>query len=140
MENQSIEFHSETDFELTKQSQILNWMHATAKEEGKHIGALNYIFCDDEYLHKINVEFLNHDTYTDIITFDYCVGDEIISDIYISIERVKENAKQYSDSFEEELHRVIIHGLLHLCGYKDKTEEEEAIMREKENYYLSLRA
>jgi len=140
MEESAIEFHSENDFELKNQSQISDWMNSTAKEEGKHIGALNYIFCDDEYLHKINVEFLNHDTYTDIITFDYCVGDEIISDIYVSTERVNENAKEYSETFEEELHRVLIHGLLHLCGYKDKSEEEEAVMRDKENYYLSLRA
>jgi rRNA maturation RNase YbeY len=86
------------------------------------------------------VEFLDHDTLTDIITFDYCVGDELISDIYISVERVRENAKEFSDSFEDELYRVLIHGLLHLCGYKDKTDEESALMRQKENYYLSLRA
>lgn len=140
MDTSTIEFHSENGFDLPNENQICDWMIATAKEESKHIGALNYIFCDDEYLHKINVEFLDHDTYTDIITFDYCVGDEVIGDIYVSIERVKENAKEYSDSFEEELHRVLIHGLLHLCGYKDKTEEEELIMRGKENYYLSLRA
>ena len=86
------------------------------------------------------ISFLCVRLYTDIITFDYCVGDEIISDIYISTERVSENAKKYSESFEEEIHRVLIHGLLHLCGYKDKSEEEKALMREKENYYLSLRA
>jgi probable rRNA maturation factor len=140
MEESAIEFHSENDFELKNQNQISDWMNSTAQEEGKYIGALNYIFCDDEYLHKINVEFLNHDTYTDIITFDYCVGDEIISDIYVSTERVNENAKEFSESFEEELHRVLIHGLLHLCGYKDKSKEEESLMRDKENYYLSLRA
>ena len=108
--------------------------------EGKHIGALNYIFCDDEYLIKINIEFLNHNTYTDIITFDYCVGDELISDIYISTERVAENAKEFNETFEGELNRVLIHGLLHLCGYKDKTEEDATLMRSKENYYLSLLA
>lgn len=140
MGESQVEFHSDCDFELKNQEQITDWMLATAKEEGKHIGALNYIFCDDEYLHRINVEFLNHDTYTDIITFDYCVGDELISDVYVSVERVKENAENFSPSFEEELHRVLIHGLLHLCGYKDKTEEESGIMRTKENYYLSLRA
>ena len=140
MEESQIEFHAEGEFVLENPSQIKEWFEATAKAEGKHIGALNYIFCDDEYLIKINVEFLNHDTYTDIITFDYCVGDELISDIYISTERVAENAKEYKESFENELHRVLIHGLLHLCGYKDKTEEEASLMREKENYYLSLRA
>jgi len=140
MEQPQIEFHSECDFELKNQQEIVSWMNTISKEEGKHIGVLNYIFCDDEYLHKINVEFLNHDTYTDIITFDYCVGNELISDIYVSVERVKENAQEFSDSFEEELHRVLVHGLLHLCGYKDKSEDDEAIMRKKENYYLSLRA
>lgn len=140
MSQSSIEFFSENSFELKDQSQLSHWINSTAKEEGRYIGALNYIFCNDEYLHKINVEFLNHDMYTDIITFDYCVGNEIISDIYISTERVSENAKKYSDSFEEEIHRVLIHGLLHLCGYKDKSEEEKSLMREKENYYLSLRA
>jgi len=140
MDTSQIEFHSECDFELKNQQDIVVWMNAIAKEEGKHIGALNYIFCDDEYLHKINVEFLDHDTYTDIITFDYCVGNELISDIYVSVERVKENAHEFSDSFEEELYRVLVHGLLHLCGYKDKSEEDKDIMRKKENYYLSLRA
>ena len=135
-----IEFHSECDFELRDQQQIVDWVNAITKEEGKHIGGLNYIFCDDEYLHKINLEFLDHDTYTDIITFDYCVGNELISDIYVSVERVKENAMDFSDSFEEELHRVLVHGLLHLCGYKDKTEDDKSVMRKKENYYLSLRA
>ena len=140
MSQSSIEFFSENNFELKDQSQISRWINSTANEEGRYIGALNYTFCNDEYLHKINVEFLNHDMYTDIITFDYCVGNEIISDIYISTERVSENAKKYSDSFEQEIHRVLIHGLLHLCGYKDKSEEEKSLMREKENYYLSLRA
>jgi rRNA maturation RNase YbeY len=140
MVEDSVQFHSECDFELADSEEIIAWMESTAKKESKHIGALNYIFCDDEYLHKINVEFLDHDTLTDIITFDYCVGNELISDVYISVERVRENAKEFSDSFEDELSRVLIHGLLHLCGYKDKTDEESALMRQKENYYLSLRA
>lgn len=139
MEESSIVFHAENNFSLEDPSKITQWLNDTAIEEKKHIGQLNYIFCDDEYLHKINVEFLNHDTYTDIITFDYCVGDELISDIYISTERVNENAQLYKQSFLDELHRVIIHGLLHLCGYKDKSEEEASTMRDKENYYLSLR-
>ena len=139
MSESQIKFHSECDFELRNPQSIMGCIQATAKQEGKHIGEINFIFCDDEYLHKINLEFLEHDTYTDIITFDYSVGDELISEIYISVERVKENAHDFSDSFDEELHRVLIHGVLHLCGYKDKSDEEEAIMREKENYYLSLR-
>ena len=140
MEESQIEFHSESVFILENQVKIRQWFEATAKSEGKHIGALNYIFCDDEYLIKINVEFLQHETYTDIITFDYSVGDELISDIYISTERVAENAKEFGETFDGELNRVLIHGLLHLCGYKDKTEEEATLMRSKENYYLSLQA
>lgn len=140
MDESQIEFHSEGEFILENQVKIKHWFEATAKAEEKHIGALNYIFCDDEYLIKINVEFLQHDTYTDIITFDYSVGDELISDIYISTERVAENAKEFGETFDGELNRVLIHGLLHLCGYKDKTEEETSLMRNKENYYLSLHA
>lgn len=140
MEESQIEFHSEGVFILENQVKIRQWFEATAKSEGKHIGAINYIFCDDEYLIKINVEFLQHETYTDIITFDYSVGDELISDIYISTERVAENAKEFGETFDGELNRVLIHGLLHLCGYKDKTEEEATLMRSKENYYLSLQA
>tara|TARA_B110000879_G_scaffold19414_1_gene23726 strand:+ start:1400 stop:1822 length:423 start_codon:yes stop_codon:yes gene_type:complete len=140
MEESQIEFHSEGEFILENQVKIRQWFEATAKSEGKHIGALNYIFCDDEYLIKINVEFLQHETYTDIITFDYSVGDELISDIYISTERVAENAKEFGETFDGELNRILIHGLLHLCGYKDKTEEEATLMRSKENYYLSSQA
>ena len=140
MQKSQIEFHAEGAFILENQAKFIAWFEATAKEEGKHIGSLNYIFCADEYLNKINVEFLNHDTYTDIITFDYSVGDELIGDLYISTERVSENAKEFKESLEDELNRVLIHGLLHLCGYKDKTEEEAKLMRTKENYYLSLLA
>ena len=140
MTESHIKFYSECDFELRNTQPIIDWIQITAKQEGKQVVEINFIFCDDEYLHKINLEFLDHDTYTDIITFDYSVGDELISEIYISVERVKENAHDYSDCFEEELQRVLIHGVLHLCGYKDKGEEERAIMRKKENYYLSLRA
>ena len=102
------------------------------------MGAVNCIFCDDRYLHKLNVEFLKHDTYTDIITFDYSVGNELIGDVYISVERVKENAVTFNVTFENELKRVLIHGLLHLCGYKDKTVQEAEKMRAKENKYLSI--
>jgi len=95
------------------------------------------VFCDDDYLHKLNVEFLNHDTLTDIISFDYSVGKVIQGDVFISVERVAENAIEYKVSFLEELHRVIVHGILHYCGYKDKTEKDAVLMRSKENYYLS---
>jgi len=140
MTESHIKFYSECDFELRNTQPIIDWIQITAKQEGKQVVEINFIFCDDEYLHKINLEFLDHDTYTDIITFDYSVGDELISEIYISVDRVKENANDYSDCFDEELQRVLIHGVLHLCGYKDKREEERVIMRKKENYYLSLRA
>jgi probable rRNA maturation factor len=138
MTSSNIEFHTQNNFTLEDEDNIVLWLHRAAKEEKKHIEGVQYIFCDDAYLHKINLEFLKHDNYTDIITFDYCIGDELISDIYISTERVKENAKIYEVSFKEELKRVMIHGLLHLCGYKDKSKDEAMQMREKENFYLSL--
>jgi len=103
------------------------------------IGFLNFIFCSDNYLLKINVEHLNHDTYTDIITFDYSKEDRISGDIFISIDRVEENAKSHKTSFENELHRVIIHGVLHLLGYGDKEPGQKAEMRQKEDFCLSLR-
>ena len=140
MTESQIKFYSECGFELRNTQPIIDWIQITAKQEGKKVAEINFIFCDDDYLHKINLEFLDHDTYTDIITFDYSVGDEIVSEIYISVERVKENARDYSDCFEEELQRVLIHGVLHLCGYRDNGEKERIIMRKKENYYLSLRA
>ena len=139
MSEPKIQFHSECDFNLTKPSLREDWLSELAEKEGKKIEAVNYIFCDDEYLHKVNVEFLNHDNYTDIITFDYGIGAELVSDIFVSVERVQDNAKEYRVAFEDELDRVLAHGILHLCGYKDKTPADEALMREKENYYLSLR-
>ncbi|MEJ6712173.1 MAG: rRNA maturation RNase YbeY [Flavobacteriales bacterium] len=138
MSESNIEFHSEGDFELSNPQEIKDWFAQAAIKEGKLMGALNYIFCDDTYLHKLNVEFLKHDTYTDIITFDYSVGNELIGDVYISVERVKENAVTFDVTFENELKRVLIHGLLHLCGYKDKTAQEADEMREKENKYLNI--
>ena len=108
------------------------------KQELREIGDIAFVFCDDNYLHKINLEFLEHNTYTDIITFDYSVGSQIVSEIYISVDRVADNAKKYSQTFEDEIHRVMIHGILHLCGYKDKLAEDKQIMRDKENHYLSL--
>ncbi|MDG1850461.1 MAG: rRNA maturation RNase YbeY [Flavobacteriales bacterium] len=139
MSEPKIQFHSECDFNLTRPSLREDWLSELAEKEGKKIEAVNYIFCDDEYLHKVNVEFLNHDNYTDIITFDYGIGAELVSDIFVSVERVQDNAKEYRVAFEDELDRVLAHGILHLCGYKDKTPADEALMREKENYYLSLR-
>ncbi len=131
-----INFNYETDFSLKNEAEVSNWILNTISEESHKLEEINYVFCDDEYLHKLNVEFLNHDTLTDIISFDYSIGKLIQGDIFISIERVKDNAKDFSVPFEEELNRVIIHGVLHYCGYKDKTDEDAKIMREKENHYL----
>ena len=131
-----INFNYETDFNLKNETTTEKWILEAVDEEGFEVGEINYIFCNDEYLHKINVEFLQHDTLTDIISFDYTLGKLIGGDIFISIERVKDNAKDFNVSFEEELHRVLIHGILHYMGYKDKTDEEKQLMRAKENYYL----
>lgn len=134
-----ISFNYETDFELDNSEEIKSWISKVILEENCSEGDINYIFCSDEYLHKINVEFLNHDTLTDIISFDYSVGKELHGDIYISVDRVTENASDYGTKFIDELDRVIIHGILHYCGYKDKTNEEGKLMRTKEDYYLSIR-
>ena len=131
-----INFNYETEFSLDSEEQLSNWIIDTISSESHKLEEINYIFCDDKYLHKLNVEFLNHDTLTDIISFDYSVGKIIQGDIFISIERVAENAKDFGVSFEEELHRVIIHGVLHYCGYKDKSEDDAQMMRSKENHYL----
>ncbi|MEC3906272.1 rRNA maturation RNase YbeY [Tamlana sp. 2201CG12-4] len=133
-----ISFNSETDFHLANEDAISKWISETIVAENYKLEEISYVFCDDEYLHKLNVEFLGHDTLTDIISFDYSVGKIIHGEIFISTERVADNAKDYQVSFEEELNRVIIHGVLHYCGYKDKTESEAKVMRAKENHYLSL--
>ncbi|OEK06059.1 rRNA maturation RNase YbeY [Flavivirga aquatica] len=131
-----INFNYETEFLLKSEEQILSWIEKTISSENYKLEEINYVFCDDEYLHKLNVEFLNHDTLTDVISFDYSVGKLIQGDIFISVERVMDNAKDFNVSFEEELNRVIIHGVLHYCGYKDKTDDDAKEMRVKENHYL----
>lgn len=133
-----IEFNFETDFKLDNDTLLNEWISNVITSEGFEVGEVHYIFCDDEFLHKLNVEFLNHDTLTDVISFDYRMGNQINGEIFISVERVQDNAKDFNNSFEEELHRVMIHGILHFCGYKDKTDEEKALMRNKENEALSL--
>lgn len=134
-----IEFYSETKFQLKNPDEILNWISTIIDHEKYDLGDITFIFCNDDYLHKLNVDFLNHDTLTDIISFDNSLGKQIHGEIYISIDRVKENALDFKVSFEEELHRVIIHGILHFCGYKDKSEEEAKLMRSKEDHALTLR-
>jgi len=135
-----IDFYSETDFELQNSENISQWISQIIQKEECEEGEVSYIFCNDEYLLKLNKEFLNHDTLTDIISFDNSLGKQINGDIYISVERVKENSETYTTKFENELHRVIIHGILHYCGYKDKTEEDAKTMRIKEEEALSLRS
>ena len=138
MGESNISFQSVGTFSLKTESALIKCIRSLAKQELREIGDITFVFCDDNYLHKINLEFLDHDTYTDIITFDYSVGNEIVSEVYISVDRVAENAKKFSQTFENEIHRVMIHGVLHLCGYKDKLAKDKQIMRDKENHYLSL--
>jgi probable rRNA maturation factor len=133
-----INFNYESDFNLDNEDAIASWLSAVILSENKTEGEINYIFCDDEYLHKINLEYLNHDTLTDIISFDYTMGNEISGDIFVSIERVIDNAKDYNTSFENELKRVLVHGVLHYCGYKDKSEDDEVKMRIKEDEKLTM--
>ena len=133
----NIYYHSECDFQLKDDESITKWLKDAISTEDKGLGEINYIFCDDQYLLKKNQEYLQHDTFTDIITFDYTEENRLSADIFISIERVKENAVTFAVPFEIELRRVIIHGVLHLMGYKDKSEEDAETMRSKENFYLS---
>ena len=128
-----INFNYESEFKLSNETKFSIWISDVITSESYVLGEINYIFCNDDYLHKINLEFLNHDTLTDIITFDNTVSKTIYSDIFISIERVKDNAKDFNVSFDEELKRVVIHGVLHLCGYKDKSEKDTFLMRQKED-------
>jgi rRNA maturation RNase YbeY len=132
-----ISFNYETEVNLEESEKLTNWITDAILEENFKVGEINYIFCTDDYLHRINMEFLDHDTFTDIISFDYSIGKELHGDIYISVDRVKDNASDFKVPFNAELSRVMIHGILHYCGYKDKMEEEVKEMRSKEDYYLS---
>ena len=133
-----IYFNYETTFELVNGSSYEKWISTIIQSEGKEEGEINYIFCDDDYLHKINVDYLDHDTLTDIISFDYSEGNFLQGDIFISVERVRDNATDFNTNFEEELQRVMAHGVLHYCGYKDKSDEESLLMRKKEDEKISL--
>ena len=133
-----IEYHYENNFILEDSEKIRIWIEDVIKKEKKIVGDITYIFCDDDYLLERNKEFLNHNTLTDIITFNNCTDNNISSDIMISIDRVKENSTIFENLFNEELKRVMIHGILHLIGYNDKSEEEEELMRKKENFYLNM--
>lgn len=133
-----INFNYETEFTLDNEQAFADWLSAVIVSESKNEGEISYIFCDDEYLHKINVEYLNHDTLTDIISFDYTVGNELNGDIFVSVERVADNAKDFNVSFEEELKRVLAHGILHYCGYKDKSDADAELMRSKEDEKITM--
>ena len=134
-----IDFNYLNDFNLENESELRSWIQFVLDEEDREPGEVSYIFCDDAYLCDINVKQLKHNTLTDIISFDYSLGKVVSGDIYISTERVVENAGDREVDFEDELHRVMIHGILHYIGYRDKTELETREMRSKEDYYLSLR-
>ena len=123
--------------ELSNGDKISLWLNNVISEEGMQTGELIYVLCKDDYLLEKNIQFLNHNTLTDVITFDYCKGKLVNGDILISTERVDENSKIYKVNYLTELHRVMVHGLLHLLGYKDKNEKDAKAMREKENYYLN---
>jgi probable rRNA maturation factor len=133
-----ISFNYETDFSLDNETDFSNWLSEVISSELKTEGEINYIFCDDDYLLEINQQYLDHDTLTDIISFDYSVGNELHGDIFISVERVRDNATDFNVSFEEELKRVMAHGVLHYCGYKDKSESDERLMREKEEEKMKM--
>lgn len=133
-----IQFFFENLDEITLPPNTEMWLEQLIISEQKKPGEINYIFCDDEHLLQVNRDFLQHDYYTDVITFDYVKGKTISADIFVSLPRILENASTLSKAFDSELLRVLAHGILHLCGYKDKTEEEISEMRNKEDYYLSI--
>lgn len=133
-----INYNYECDFRLDNEDLFSDWITRVIHSENKSLGEIAYIFCDDDYLLEINQEYLNHDTLTDIISFDYSEDNIISGDIFISIDRVQDNADDFDTPFEEELKRVLIHGILHYCGYKDKSENEERIMREKEDEKIKM--
>jgi len=133
-------YREDVTYRLRNIRNIRTWMETCIGEQKKQTGEVSIIFCSDDYLYNMNVEYLNHDTLTDVITFDYSEGDTISGDVFISIERVRENAVLYGKTFNEELNRVMIHGILHLCGYKDKTRKDAALMRRKEEECLALLA
>lgn len=135
----SIHFSAgDIDFSLQNEDTVKKWISDVVISYGSYVGKINYLFCSDSYVHQVNLKFLQHDTYTDIITFDYVEGTRISGDIIISVDRVRENSQSFSVPFQQELHRVIIHGVLHLLGFKDKTDADASVMRLKEDESLAL--
>ena len=132
-------FTQDTAFTFKEKRLTSRWLKFVAESESKRLGDIAIIFCSDNYILDVNIKYLQHDYYTDIITFDYCEGDRLSGDLFISVDSVRENASFYGVEFADELNRVIVHGLLHLIGYDDHSKEDIAVMRAKENYYLSQR-
>lgn len=132
-------YFQDTDFKFRDRRRTNEWLKLAAESEIRRIGNISIIFCSDNYVLDINQKYLQHDYFTDIITFDYCEGDRLSGDLFISVDSVRENSLEFGTEFKDELNRVIIHGLLHLVGYDDHTEKDIKLMRSKENYYLSLR-
>ena len=133
-------FQEDIRFELKQKMLNNRWLKMVAGSEMRRLGAINIIFCSDNYILDVNMKYLQHDYFTDIITFDYCEKDVLSGDLFISIDSVRENAQFYGTEFADELNRVMVHGLLHLIGYDDHSEADIAVMRQKENYYLGMRA
>ena len=138
MNAETLNFYSENDFKLREEALYEAWIRRIIESENRKLEDISYIFCDDEYLLEINQKYLDHDTYTDIISFDNSVGNILAGDIFISTERVGENAREYGVDFQEELRRVMAHGILHFCGYKDKSDEESTFMRQKEEEKMRM--
>lgn len=132
-------FNEDVSYVLKDKMKLKNWVKIIIEQHQKSLGEVNFVFCSDEYLHKMNVEYLQHDTLTDIITFDYCDGNTVSGDLFISIDRVKDNASDLKIKLTDELHRVMIHGVLHLIGFKDKSQQDAATMRSQEEKSLILR-
>ena len=131
-----IKYLYNTDFKLKNEKTISSWIINVIDEETKELGEISFYFCDDNELLESNTKYLNHEEYTDILTFDYSEKKLVSADIMISVDRIQENSSIFDQKFEDELHRVIIHGILHIIGYNDKTEEEKKLMRKKEDYYI----
>lgn len=127
---------ADVSYRITASQRVKNWLKSVIEQEDRTLGAVTVVWCSDEYLLGVNRQFLDHDYYTDIITFDYTEGDKVSGDLMISLDRIKDNSKKFNTMFHVEQLRVLVHGILHLCGYKDKTKDEEKLMREKENFYL----
>ena len=133
-----IKYFSSTDFVIKDKNRLTLWIEEVINKERRLIKELVFNFCSDDSLLKLNKEFLNHDTLTDVITFDYSVSETISGEVFISVDRVRANSKEFHQDFNDEIKRVMIHGVLHLCGYKDKTPKEKALMSDKENLYLAI--